>query len=395
MNATSVRVTVGFIGVSFLIWGYFMLFGNQNSADERSLSSQTFFADLRHHFQKSSSDTIPAQNALKLSCQKILSMEGENPQKLVNPKRWQSVCKKALNDLAEPVDDLTFVSWLESNFDVRTSFGGGKMTGYFQPELKASRQKTERYRYPIYKRPEDLILIEDLAQFTERARGIRIAGRLAEVERGPTTLKTLVPYDSRKQIESGSLSNQGLEIAYVDDEVDLFFMHIQGSGRLIFEDGGRMTVSYHGTNGHDYTAIGKALLEQGLIAREKISMASIKAWLRKHPGPGADIMNQNASYVFFRIQDENQVDTIGAQNAPITAMGSVATDPHYYPLGSLLWMESGHPNIGNRFVVAQDVGGAIKGKGRVDLFCGVGDNAGALAGPLNEQITLVSLFPKT
>ena len=329
------------------------------------------------------------QMAVLESCRSILNRSSDPSQKHVDASQWEPVCNKALLELKNPLSDEDFFAWIKANFDIAKEPVLGKSTGYFQPILKASRTKTDRFKYPIYKRPADLVLIEDLAIFTERAKGIRLAGRLHQSEAG-TTLK---PYDSRQKIESGSLENKGLEIAFVDDPIDLFFMHIQGSGSLEFPNGEKITVSYHGTNGHDYTSIGRILVKKGAIPLEFVSMESIKAWLRDHPNQAQTILDQNASFVFFKEQPQTY-QTIGAQETELVPFVSVATDPHFHPLGSLLWIQSDHPKIRSRLVIAQDVGGAIKGNGRLDLYCGEGDIAGQIAGSLNESISVFVMEPK-
>ena len=366
----------------------------------KTLSSQekdVFFANvlLKHHSQAPSE----LRHALMTNCLKIKAIANQDNQnklafKFVEAQKYTKVCQSFEALHHDSLSDEAFIKWLSNNFDVAKKPVAGKMTGYFQPELRASRIRQGAFQYPVYKRPSDLVLVEDLALFTNRASGIRLAGRIKTISNPEGDTTTLEPYFSRREIENGALSNQNLEIAYVDDPIDLFFMHIQGSGNLIFENGDRITVSYHGTNGHDYQAIGRVLVNLNALSLETVSMQSIKKWLYDHPNEAQNIMNQNQSYVFFREQNA-QNDTLGAMNIPITSLVTVASDPHFHPLGSLLWIETDHKDIGSRFVLAQDVGGAIKGPGRLDIFCGHGHAAGQLAGTLNETISVFEFTPKS
>ncbi len=321
------------------------------------------------------------------SCQRLI----EHPTlsyKVVNRQEWLPVCQKFLD--LKPLSSSAFKEFLKENFTVEKHTSNNKdtgiLTGYFQPEIAASKKKTATYKYPIYKRPSDLIVIEDLAEFTHQAKGIRIAGT---VEEG-----TLKPYFTRAEINDGALANKGHEIAWAKDHIDLFFMHIQGSGRLSFEDGAHLNISYDGTNGLTYTAIGRELIRRGEISKKDMSMGALKTWLRANPDRAQALLNTNDSYVFFKTLDTSSHGPIGAQKTPLTPLASIAVDPHYIPLGSLVWIETDHSDITQRLVVAQDVGGAIKGPLRGDFYCGSGPEAGTLAGPLKAHTSFYTLTPK-
>ena len=332
-------------------------------------------------------DLTAAALSFQHSCQRLIDSPTLS-HKVVNQQEWLPICQKFLD--LNSLTSGTFKHFLKENFTIEQHSSNNKyngfLTGYFQPEIEVSKTKTDLYRYPIYRRPADLIVIEDLATFTPRAQGIRIAGTV--------TQGTLKPYFTRAEITLGALANKGHEIAWAKDHIDLFFMHIQGSGRLVFKEGSPLDVSYDGTNGMAYTAIGRALIERGEIALENMSMGALKDWLRANPDQAQALLNTNASYVFFKECDRCAQGPIGAQNTPLTALGSLAVDPHYIPLGSLIWIETDHDIIAQRLVVAQDVGGAIKGPLRGDFYCGSGPRAGEIAGPLKAQASFYSLIPK-
>ncbi len=364
---------------------------NRGSSDiiKKTNISPSFFSNRTAE----NADTQKAQKALFLSCSHILDHENREitHQKCVDTILWKNVCLKVNNLLQSPLSNGKFIAFLKENFDAisleKNKEETGFMTGYFQPELKASLTKSDIYKYPIYRHPDDLILIPDLAPFTSQAKGIRIAGRLKD--------NKLIPYATRSDINAGYLEGRNLEIAYVKDPIDLFFMHIQGSGKLIFENGHTQTLFYAATNGKAYKAIGKFLIDQGFLDSKTVTMATIKHWLRHNPDQAQDILNKNESYVFYqKAPSECHENPLGAQNTPLTPFASVATDPHYLPIGSLLWIKTDHPQIASRFVVAQDVGGAIKGPLRADFYCGSGVTAGNLAGALKQNTKFVVLRPK-
>ncbi len=238
----------------------------------------------------------------------------------------------------------------------------GLFTGYYVPLLKGSLTKTARYRYPAYAVPKDLV-------------------------KGKA-------YHDRAAIEAGALRGKGLELVWVDDPVMLFFLHIQGSGFVELPNGARVQLRYAGKNGHAYTAIGKPLIEMGAIPREKMSMQAIRDWLHQHPERADEVMNLNASYVFFTLEREGAVR--GAHGTPLTPERSLAVDDDYLPYGLPLFLETTLPDgsTWRRLVMAQDTGGAIKGPVRGDVFFGYGDAAGELAGRMQGRGRYTALIPK-
>lgn len=263
-------------------------------------------------------------------------------------------------------------------------------TGYYEALLKGSLEKNETYTVPLYKKPDDLVKI-DLSQFRIYQ---KIEG-LPKILRGRLTKeKRVVPYYSREEIDGQqALAGKGLEMIWIDDPVDVFFLQIQGSGVVELENGQKIRVNYADSNGHTYRAIGRLLLQQGALERENISMQSIRKYLKDHPDEMDEIFNYNPSYVFFR---ETQDGPIGSLGVPVTAFRSIATDKNLLPRGGLCYMEtelpvfddSGNINEWKRFsgfVLNQDTGGAIRTPRRVDLFTGHGKQSELTAGHMKRE----------
>ena len=229
----------------------------------------------------------------------------------------------------------------------------------------------------------------DLGLFRDQFKGIRIVGRVKD--------GSLHPYDSRAAIDDGSLSGRGWELVYVDDPVDAFFLHIQGSGRVVLDDGSVMQVGYAGTNGRRYVAIGGELAARGAIPKDEVSMQSIRAWLAPHPDQAERIMETNPSYVFFR--DLQGDGPIGSEGTVLTAGRSLAIDPRFVAFGIPIWLETRDPldpsRPLDRLLVAQDTGGAIKGPVRGDVFWGPGHEAAERAGHMKSQGRYYLLLPKS
>ena len=288
---------------------------------------------------------------------------------------------------------------IRETFDVYRSIGSdGKntvlITGYFESGLKGSLTKTGEYRYPVYKVPDDAIAV-NLGKFGEKYKSEQLVGRVKNGE--------LVPYYSRNEIDNqGILAGRDLELAWVDDRVDLFFMHTQGSGKIELTDGRLLEVGYALKNGRPFQSVGPYMQKMGKINPQQISYKEIKKYLKEHPDELSEILGYNESYIFFRVVDGGPVGAIGEI---LTPGRSIATDPDLFPKGALAFMRARKPILdkeGNveswipysRFVVSQDVGGVIKGAGRVDLFCGSGREAEMLAGSLKEGGELYFLVKK-
>mgnify|MGYP002620445084 CR=1 FL=1 len=265
----------------------------------------------------------------------------------------------------------------------------GLLTGYYEPVLDAARQASGAYRVPIYRRPPDLVNLVGEAERGALADGLTHARR---------TASGIEPYATRAEIEGGALAGQGLELVWLDDPVDAFFLHVQGSGRVRLSDGRSIRITYDGKNGHPYTSIGRYLIDSGAMAAEEMSLDALKAWLTAHPDDARAVMQQNTSFVFFR-------ELGGETDAPLGALGtglsdgrSLAVDTGYHALGTPIyvsaptlkpWGESGFA----RLMIAQDVGSAIRGPERGDIYFGSGANAGRLAGSTKHPGRFFVLLP--
>lgn len=267
-------------------------------------------------------------------------------------------------------------------------------TGYYEPHLRGSLDQSAEYQFPIYARPDDLISI-DLSLFSEKYSGERIIGRIAE--------QTVVPYHDRKEIDSeGALAGKAQALAWVKDPVDIFFLQIQGSGKVYLNNGDVINVHYHTTNGQPYRSIGKLLIDEEKISLEQMSMQKIRAYLHEHPEEMDAVFNYNPSYVFFKIEPDGPLGNI---NVRLTPGRSIALDRKIFPPAALTYIETEKPLIDgageidgwtkcSRFALNQDTGGAIKGAGRADLFWGNGHYAEIAAGHLKHPGNLYFLILK-
>ena len=261
--------------------------------------------------------------------------------------------------------------------------GSGLFTGYFEKELHGSLKKTARYNVPLYKRPPELVMV-DLGAFRPSLKGERIAGK---VENG-----NLIPYADRAAIDSGALAGRALELAWVDDADAAFFLHIQGSGRVLLEDGSILRVGYDGQNGHVYSAIGKELIASGELTKENVSLQTIREWLKAHPDQAAALRQKNPSYIFFKKIEGN--GPVGAQGVELTPTRSMAVDPRFIPYGAPVWLALSDNKPMHRLVVAQDTGGAIRGPVRGDFFWGAGTWAESNAGDMKAIGQMWVLLPR-
>jgi membrane-bound lytic murein transglycosylase A len=264
----------------------------------------------------------------------------------------------------------------------------GMVTGYYEPLLKGSRTPTKRFRYPIYAVPQDLVTI-DLAAVYPDLKNRRLRGRVEG--------NRIVPYLARGEIDGQASPLRGLELCWVDDPIDLFFLHIQGSGQVEFDNGERIRVGYADQNGHPFRSLGRQLIQRGEIPAERASMQGIKDWARRHPAKVQYYLNGNPSYVFFRELAKDLPGPIGSLGVPLTAERSIAVDPRVVPLGVPVYLATTWPNSPqplNRLMVAQDTGGAIAGGVRADFFWGFGDAAGSQAGRMRQGGRMWVLLPK-
>jgi membrane-bound lytic murein transglycosylase A len=325
-------------------------------------------------------DLASAWPALLNTCAKLGSTD---------PK-WRSICADA--NAQPPPDNASarafFERWFEPHRQRAGLFRGtGLITGYYEPLLHGSWTRTERYRHPIYRAPDDLLSIE-LGAIHPELRGKRVRGRLDG--------RRVVPYYSRAEIDNAATPLAGNELLWVDDPVALFLLHVQGSGRVRLESGEMVAIGYAQQNGHPYTAIGRTLIERAGFAPEQVDLPTIRAWLAQHPDEAQSLMNSNASYVFFTLRDGGLPGPLGSLGVPLLAQQAVAVDPAYIPLGTPVWLDTDLPGDGapyRRLLFAQDTGGAIKGPLRADVFFGGGSEAEDYAGRMKQRGRLYVLLP--
>jgi membrane-bound lytic murein transglycosylase A len=302
--------------------------------------------------------------ALLQTCQKLP----------VRDARWRELCAEAAL-FPDPDDDIAR-AFFETRFEPRVLRHGdgadGLITGYYEPLLNGSLTKTERFRYPIYQPPKDLLTV-DIGEVYPELRGKTLRGRVAG--------KRVVPYFSRAEITHGGQVLTGNELV-----------------RVRLPDGTLLFVGYADQNGHPYQAIGRRLVELGALQVEEVNLESIRAWLKAHPQEAEGVLNSNPSYVFFLRRESNLPGPLGSLNVPLTRERSIAVDPAYIPLGTPVWLDT---TLGNgseqpyrRLMFAQDTGGAIKGAVRADVFFGFGEDAERRAGAMKSRGRLYVLWPQ-
>jgi len=308
---------------------------------------------------------------------------------LRNKAEWQKTCA----DAAETArDDASLRRFFEAGFTpyaVVNPDGSseGTITGYYEPVLRGSRKPTPQYRYPVLAVPDDLLVVE-LGEVYPDLKNLRLRGRVDG--------RRVVPYYSRADIEAGKGGGAGRELLWVDDPVDLFFLQIQGSGKVALESGELVRLSYAEQNGYPYRSVGRLLVERGELTLDQASMQGIKAWGLRNPDKLPELLNSNASYVFFRELPVDGGGPPGALGVPLSAGRSLAVDPRAIPLGAPVFLSTTWPNSTlplNRLMVAQDTGGAIKGAVRGDFFWGGGEDAAAQAGRMRQSGRMWVLLP--
>ena len=335
-------------------------------------------------------DSLPKTQLQKSSFKNLPNWENENYDEVLysfinncRAKRgadiYQSLCLKSqsIRDAKE---------FLESNFTpyiIQNSNNDKNsiLTGYYEPELRGSRIKSEIYKYPIYKSPKDLVTV-DLSSIYPDLKNYRLRGRLDG--------NRLVPYYSRAELESVGINAD--VICYCDSKIDKFFLEVQGSGRITLDSGETIFIGFSNQNGHKYKSIGKYLIQSGEILKEDISLQTIREWLKLNPSRVDEVLNYNSSVVFFQERDRAATGSLGLVLSPLR---SIAVDRRYIPLGSMVYVSAKDTKIDyKRVVFAQDTGGAIKGSVRADMFLGFGEEAGRVAGELKAPLKLWILLPK-
>jgi membrane-bound lytic murein transglycosylase A len=313
---------------------------------------------------------------------------------------WRGVCAKANG--VDGRDGAAVRRFFAAHFDVyrmqARRFEGereldtrdtGLITGYYEPLLRGSRARSERYATPLYRVPPDLLVI-DLGSVAPETAPLRLRGKLQG--------RRVVPYASRAEITGGDALD-GQELLWVDDPVDAFFLQVQGSGRVQFDDGTQVRLGYGDQNGHPYRSIGRWLVERGEMSADQASMQGIKAWIARNPARAKELLDANPSYVFFRELPlgDPAAGPVGALGVPLTPGRSVAVDPRAVPLGAPLVIATTDPGSGaalTRPMLAQDTGGAIRGPLRFDYFWGFGAAAGESAGRQRHDAAAWLLVPK-
>jgi membrane-bound lytic murein transglycosylase A len=320
---------------------------------------------------------LRAERAFRITCPALLRREDSSG--LTRKEDWQPVCAEAA---ALPAGDASAAQrFFRKRFElVQVGDGAAFATGYYEPQIAGSRTHVPGYDVPVYARPADLV---ETDAATAAAAGTPRRGRM---ENG-----VLVPYYERAEIEDGALANRGIEIAWAADPVDFFFLQIQGSGRLLLPDGSVMRIGYAGQNGRDYVGIGRLMRDRGLLEPGHATMQDIKAWLRGHPDEGKALMREDKSYIFFK--ELTGPGPLGALNLPVTERATVAADPKFVPLGAPVLLQL-DPGEASGLWVAQDTGGAIRGRNRFDTFWGAGDEAARIAGGLQARGKAWLLVPK-
>jgi membrane-bound lytic murein transglycosylase A len=345
-----------------------------------TLSRASFF-DLKGW---ADSDPSPALAAFQRSCQALAAKPDSEAMGTYGGTLadWRPACAAAQK--ADPKKARAFfATWFTPVAVTAGRVEQGRFTGYYEPEIKGSRTRQGAFQVPVYGKPDDLIQV-DLGAFRPNLAGDRIAGRLDGMK--------LVPYASRAEIAAVGLRHAAV-LFYTDDKVELFFLHIQGSGRVMFPDGSSARVAYAAQNGQPYTAIGKTLIARG-VPKDGMSLQVIRDWLKAHPADTDAVMNADASYVFFSEEPvgDPALGAKGAEGVPLTPKASLAVDTRLHGLGTPFFVTGPAP-LG-RLLIAQDIGGAIRGVIRGDVYFGYGAQAEAEAGIMNQTGRLYALLPK-
>lgn len=343
-------------------------------------------------------DHLAALKAFARSCARLhaAARAGNKPGATPTPPALLAACTDAAALLESGATRVKAKAFFEEHFAphrVAHAAPQGLLTAYYEPVIEGARTAGPGYKTPIYKRPGDLMNL-----VSEAERGAK-AEQLTHARK---TAGGWEPYPTRQEIESGALAGQGLELLYLKDPVDVFFMQVQGSGRIALDDGSSVRVTYDGKNGHPYSSIGKYLIDNGLVAADKMSLQALKTWLRRNPERAREVLWQNRSYVFFRELAGEQADgPLGVLEIPLTPGRSLAVDTAHHAIGLPVYVSAGtlshitRDDGGfHRLMVAQDVGSAIRGPERGDIYVGSGPKAGSVAGITKHPGNFFVLLPR-
>ncbi len=343
-----------------------------------------------------SDDHVAALRAFRSSCGALV--RGHKPPEEAQAalhRELKRLCRRALRrPVPEPAAARAF---FEASFrPLRIAKLGerlGFLTGYYEPVAEGSRNPSGEYATPIYRRPADLVALGESpgADFPNKGRVGRKDGE-----------GKIVEYFDRAAIEDGALEGRGLEICYLKDPIDAFFIHIQGSARIRLQEGGMLRINYDGHNGHRYTPVGRILTERDIVPKEEMSMERIRRWMRTNPGEARELRRRNRSYIFFRVTGlADHEEPIGAQGAPLSPGRSIAIDKALHVYGTPFWIEASLPVASEqpmaafrRLMIAQDTGSAIVGLARADIYFGAGEEAGRVAGRIRHPGRFAILMPR-
>ena len=340
-------------------------------------------------------DHRAAYHTFLASCRAILAQSRPTPAARRFVDVMKSICRRAKTTV--PANEEEARAFFEANFEplriAKVDDPPGFLTGYYEPIVAGSRFPTPEYTVPMYRRPGDLIAggrKKKKGAFSNKGKVYRKAGRKS------------VPYYTRAEIEDGALDGRHLEICWLKDPIDAFFISIQGSARIRLEDGATLRINYDAHNGHPYLPVGRVLIERGEVAKEDMSMERIRQWMLAHPEEGRELRRMNNSYVFYRITGlSDHQEPIGAQGVSLTPGRSIAIDRHLHLYGTLFWIEAELPITSEvpetrfrRLMVAQDTGSAIVGPARADLYFGAGEEAGLIGGRIKQPGRFTMLVPR-
>lgn len=343
-------------------------------------------------------DHLAALKAFQKSCGPVIAAarSGVFQGRSAPPPGLLSACDDAQRLEGKKVSRLDARAFFENHFQphrVRHAAAEGLLTGYYEPLIKGSRTPTAQFATPLYRRPPELVNLVDDSQ--------RGAAGLALTHARKTSSGAIEPFATRRLIDEGHLAGRSLELIYLADPVEVFFLQIQGSGRVRLTDGTTIRVTYDGKNGHPYTSIGRYLIDKGIIPADRMSLDALARWLRTDTTRARDVMWQNASYVFFREMTGAEAGSpVGVLKIPLTPGRSLAVDAGVHPIGTPVWVDAPqlvdalHAGTFQRLMIAQDVGSAIRGPERGDIYFGSGHAAGKLAGVTKHPGNLIVLLPR-
>ncbi|WP_414645884.1 murein transglycosylase A [Bradyrhizobium sp. 26S5] len=344
----------------------------------------------------SDDDHLAAYKAFRTSCKPIAAQQGAPADSKALGSSLRDPCRIAKG--LELGDGVKAKEFFEQNFvPLRISRLGedaGFVTGYYEPVLEGSRTQTDVYNVPVYRRPSNLFVRGKTQASTGLPNGGAVYRKIGR--------RKLVPYYDRAQIEDGVIAGRGLELAWLKSQTDLLFAQIQGSARIKFEDGTTLRINYDAHNGYPYTAVGRALIDRGIIPKDQMSMQKIREWMEQNPDGANELRRSNRSYVFFRqVPLSDKDEAVGAQGVPLTPGRSIAVDKALHVYGTPFFIAGELPIDSeqsktpfHRLMIAQDTGSAIVGPARADLYFGAGADAGKVSGRLRHNMQFVMLVPR-